>query len=777
MSNREPIQYIEIDVDTCSLTWGSYPCGARFGLSEFRTNLFLRSQELDNAYWTKDGTSIGVTNLSAPDGTTTAESLVEDSSTGPHRVYRSMSYTNGVTYTLSAFVRRQSGTRHVQLASSVAASARGTYDLDTVEAFTGTFDGGIQALSGGWFRIWLTVTATSTGSGFQTVRISDTSSNAALASYTGDGTSSLRVWGMQFEVGTNPGPYLPTTTVEVTAVSKGSEKKCFNTFATCTSTANFTKTTLTQRFIQNRITQPKGLNAYPAIEEGGISSFGSTVNLAGANERMGAFGRRATVSIKLKDFPTTDRWFDPYVDDRKSGVAQSDGIGYDPYTRGTYFGKLKQRWPYYAGKPLRIVDAYITNGAIVDARTRHYVITNIIGNNSDGSVTIEGKDVLTLAEDDKALYPAPSRGKLSADITDANGQSFSVTPAGIGAEYPASGYGLIGSEVVSFTRSSDVITLTGRGLGGTSAVDHFLDDTFQEVKSLEDTRVDDFLYDLLVNHANIDPAFIPTTDWEEEVDTWLSSLLLNTFITKPTGVTTLINELGVLGMSIWWDDVDQEIKLLANRPFFNDTLYDINDDNHIKDIKQDDLDEDRLTQIHLYSVQTDVTKGVNDKSNYDRILVIVDTDAEGANAYNDTKIREVFCRYFNQGADNILSIAGRRLLKRFNKAPAEYSILLDAKDRDITLGDVLNISSYIIQDDTGLPVSRLAQVFRKVEKKSGHEIELTAQAYRYTGQYGRIAPNSTPDFSSASDYEKGRYCFIVDNTGLNSDGTDPNTII
>lgn len=560
----------------------------------------------------------------------------------------------------------------------------------------------------------------------------------------------------------------------------GVTKKCFNTYATCPTTATraaFAKTTLTQRFIQNRITQPKGLNAYPAIEDGGISSFGSTVNLAGANERMGAFGRRATVSIKLKDFPTTDRWFDPYVDERKSGAAQLSGIGYDPYSRGTYFGKLKQRWPYYAGKPLRIIDAYIDNGTIVDARTRHYIITNIVGNNSDGSVTIEGKDVLALAEDDKALYPKPSRGKLDVDISSGVGQTFNLTPAGIGAEYPASGYGLIGSEVVAYTRSGDAITLTSRGLGGTAAVDHFLDDTFQEVKSLEDERVDDFLYDLFVNHADIDPAFIPTADWAEEVDTWLSSLRLNTFITKPTGVTTLVNELGVLGMSIWWDDVAQEIKLLANRPFFNDTLYDINDDSHIKDIKQNDMDEDRLTQVHLYSVQTDVTKAVNDKGNYDRILVIVDTEAENSNAYGDTKIREVFCRYFNQGADSILSIAGRRLLKRFNSAPVEYQILLDAKDRQIGLGDVLNISSYIIQDDTGLPVSRLAQVHRRVEKRSGHEIELSAQAYRYTGKYGRIAPNGTPNHGSATSSQKNQYVFITNNTGVHADGTSPNTII
>lgn len=559
----------------------------------------------------------------------------------------------------------------------------------------------------------------------------------------------------------------------------GIVRKCYNTYATCPNSVkpNFTKTTLTQRFTQNRINLPKGFKAYPAIEDGGVSNFGSTVNLAGADETMGAFGRRATVSIKLRDFPSTDRWFDPYVDGRIDGTAQTDEGGYNPYDRGTYFAKLKARWPYYAGKPLRIVDAYIDNGAIVDARTRHYVITNIVGPDADGAVTIEGKDILALADDKKALYPKASRGKLDADITDANGQSFNLTPAGIGAEYPASGYALIANEVVAFTRSTDTITLTDRGLGGTTSVEHFLNDTFQEVKRLEDARVDDFLYDLLVNYANVDAAFIDTVVWAEEVDTWLSSLKLNTFICKPTGVTTLINELGVLGMSIWWDDVAQEIRLLANRPFFNDTLYEISDRNNIKSIAQEDYDEDRLTQVHIYSVQTDVTKSVTDKANYDRIQVIIDTEAEGVNAYADTRIREIFCRYFNQGADSILRIVGTRLLKRFNSSPTEYVIVLDAKDRAITLGDVVNIDSYIIQDETGKNKTRLGQVFKRVEKRSGHDIEYTVQAYRYTGQYGRIAPNSTPNFPSASATQKSKYMFIVDATGLNSDGTDPNTII
>lgn len=548
-------------------------------------------------------------------------------------------------------------------------------------------------------------------------------------------------------------------------------KKCFNTFATCQDKTNFTRVTKTLKFINNRSNLPRDLIAYPVLKDNGISAFSSTVNIAGSNPRMAAFGRRATVTVALQDFVDDDVWFDKYQLQRISGVAQHSGIGYDPATVGTFFTRLKARWPYYAGRPLRVVDGYVDGGVITITKTRNFIITDMSGPDSGGGVTFEAKDVLALADDKKALAPKPSRGKLSANITNAVSQTFSVTPTGIETEYPASGYGTVGAELVSFTRSGATITLTGRGLEGTVAAAHNLGDTFQVALYIDNARVDDTIYDLLVNYAKVNPSFCPlVSKWEPEVTKWMNTVSLKTVITKPTGVAQLIGELSDLGVSIWWDEVAQEIPLLATHPVQAELITPISDTNNIKSISQEDSDEDRITQVHFYSKQSDPTKDYKDKNNYNVINVLIDTTSESVNAYNDTKVREVFCRWLNNGADSTIRSLSIRLLKRLNTPPVHYTITLDADMSTLSLTDVLELDSRIATDDTGLPVKKLIQILRKTEKKSGHEVEFETQAFFYDGKYGNIMTNGSPVYNSATDTEKRVGAFFVGSSLVFSDG-------
>lgn len=555
-------------------------------------------------------------------------------------------------------------------------------------------------------------------------------------------------------------------------------RKCFNTYATCQFKSAYVKTAKTLTFVNNRANLPKDLNAYPVLEEQGVSAFSSTVNIAGSDPRMSAFGRRATVAVKLVDFVDDDIGFDKYQTERMSGAAQSSAVGYNPVDYGTFFTRLKARWPYYAGRPLRVIDGYVDGGVITVDQTRHFIITNIVGPDSSGRVTIEGKDILALADDKKALAPKPSRGKIDRDL-DLVATTFVLTPAGIGSEYPASGVASIGSEVISYTRSSDTITITGRGIKGTVASTHSIGDSFQEALNLEAARIDDTIYNLLVNYAKVDPSFCPlTTEWAPEINRWMSSVLLDTVVTKPTGVSQLLGELADLGISIWWDDVNQEVKILANHPVGDAAITDISDRNNIKKINQEDQDEDRITQIHFYTKQSDPTKDYKDKSNYDQIQVIVDTDAEGANAYNDTKVREVFCRFLNNGADAVVRVQALRLLQRFNTPPVHYTITLDSQDRALGLTDVLRLDSRIATDDAGLPVQKLLQVYRKEETRSGHELKVSAQAFIYEGRYGYIMPNGSPVYGSATQLQKDTGAFLVNGSTLTfSDGTGPYVFI
>ena len=553
--------------------------------------------------------------------------------------------------------------------------------------------------------------------------------------------------------------------------------KCFNTFKTCQDIANFTKSVKTLKFINNRANLPKGLQAYPCLRENGITAFSSTVNIAGGNSKYNAFGRRATVDITLDDFIDSDTYLDKYQAERVSGAAQASGVGYNPKDRGTFFTRLKSRFPYYAGRPLRIIDGYIDDGVLTVVQTRHFIITDMKGPDSDGSITLSGKDVLALADDKKAVAPFTSKGKLDRDITEAVGQTFTLTPDGIGAEYSSSGWATIGSEVVAFTRSGDDITVTARAQYGTKISSHSEADTFQEAWNIQSMRVDDLLYELLTVYAKVDPTFCPkATKWEPEITTWLSGLKLDTVIAKPTGVSQLIGELAELGLSIWWDEVNQEIGLQASHPVTDEEITPISDRDNIKSISQEDNDDERITQVHFYLKQSDPTVDYKSKSNYDQINVIVDTDSESENAYDSSTIREVYCRWLNNGAQSITRLIALRLLNRFNTAPKTVTVTLDAADRGLGLTDVAKLSSYVITDETGAPKDTLMQVFQVKESKSGHEIQVSMQEFQYQGgRSGYCMPNTTTStYDTATDLERAAGNFAVDGTTLKfSDGTGP----
>jgi len=80
-------------------------------IEEQRTNSMLRSEEFSDASWTKGGATVTANSTTAPSGTTTADTLVEDTSTGQHRVYRTTSgTTNTNPYTISFFAKASTRT-------------------------------------------------------------------------------------------------------------------------------------------------------------------------------------------------------------------------------------------------------------------------------------------------------------------------------------------------------------------------------------------------------------------------------------------------------------------------------------------------------------------------------------------------------------------------------------------------------------------------------------------------------------------------------------------
>jgi hypothetical protein len=176
-------------------------------------NLLQQSEVFSNAFWVKTRSTISANTLTAPNGTLTADKLVEDTSTNTHQVLStSSSVTTGSNYVSSIYAK--AGERNwVLVVYFDGATVRGRYfDLSNGTGganWPGTpVTNSITSVGDGWYRITLSYTATST-----TNILGIYLANAdGSASYTGNGTSGIFIWGAQLNEGTSALPYQATET-------------------------------------------------------------------------------------------------------------------------------------------------------------------------------------------------------------------------------------------------------------------------------------------------------------------------------------------------------------------------------------------------------------------------------------------------------------------------------------------------------------------------------------------------------------------------------------
>jgi hypothetical protein len=181
-----------------------------------RTNGWTKSQEFDDAAWTKEGVSITANATTAPDGTLTADKLVEDSAVGtPHGIYRgtpAMTASTNQAYTISAKAAERSW---IELITNDSTVRRSWFNLAT--GAWGVRDSGhtarATALGSGWYRLEINWTSASTAC----IAYARATTGDGVTEHTGDGTSGLYLWGAQFEADASfATSYIPTTTVPVT---------------------------------------------------------------------------------------------------------------------------------------------------------------------------------------------------------------------------------------------------------------------------------------------------------------------------------------------------------------------------------------------------------------------------------------------------------------------------------------------------------------------------------------------------------------------------------
>lgn len=182
-------------------------------------NLLVRSQEFDNvSWWVQNAISITANSTTAPDNTTTAETVIENSTLDAHVPYQNSTLALTTVYTLSVFMKANTRNFGMVRVGGGAFAAGPAIKVDLTNGTVTNIDGTVisssaTSVGNGWYRCILTFTSGSFAGHTPQFGPHD---NGSTVTYTGNGTGSVYAWGAQLEQRSSVTAYTPTTTQAIT---------------------------------------------------------------------------------------------------------------------------------------------------------------------------------------------------------------------------------------------------------------------------------------------------------------------------------------------------------------------------------------------------------------------------------------------------------------------------------------------------------------------------------------------------------------------------------
>lgn len=288
-------------------------------IEEQRTNLLVRSEELDNASWTKAESSVSANAAVSPGGSVTADKLIASTVATTHLTTQSPTVVSGTTYTFS--VHLKAAEYGAALVGFVGSSGFGTTSSIVVNLATGAISAGTGTLlsssavstGNGWWRVAVSLAASASAAGSVYVAVINGTTFADRLN-AGDGTSGIYVWGAQLEAGAFATSYIPTVASQVTRAADNASMigANFSSWYNATEGTLYADVVIGQdndgsRFFAN-IDDGTNSNAID-IRSGSITTIGGIVssggtqqaNMASTAPAIGATAKNA-VAYKINDF-------------------------------------------------------------------------------------------------------------------------------------------------------------------------------------------------------------------------------------------------------------------------------------------------------------------------------------------------------------------------------------------------------------------------------------------------------------------------------------------
>lgn len=207
-----------VSVQSCRRVPGTHyiqPTSASRAVVSARVNLLTASEQFDDAAWTKGNSTVTANATTAPNGTTTADKLVEDTANSTHQVSQIFSGgVAGATYVFSVDLKASERTSAVVIITDNATGdGRVVVDLSAGTVAAPSVSGNwsspvatISASGNGWYRVKLTLTK-SAGGNASVVGVVALYNGSAT--YIGNGTSGAFIWGADLRTADDAAKPLP----------------------------------------------------------------------------------------------------------------------------------------------------------------------------------------------------------------------------------------------------------------------------------------------------------------------------------------------------------------------------------------------------------------------------------------------------------------------------------------------------------------------------------------------------------------------------------------
>ena len=547
------------------------------------------------------------------------------------------------------------------------------------------------------------------------------------------------------------------------SLSADNPAKCFNmpqvlradgVRTGCQDPANYDAGVHTIRFATSLAGLPRDKGIIPTLQTdpaGGAAE----ITIAPTDDYKGILGRRETMRLTIADAVDNDTGLDPYQSERLSGAALFSGVGYDPETRGTYWGRLLRRWPYWYHADARIRRGYVGDDWD-DHTVERFVIQSVNGPGAGKVVTVELYDELAKVTDDQLLPPVTD-GALQSDL--GTGMvDVTLVPEGIGSLYDASGRVRINDEIMTYTRVGDVLTLTARGVDGSQVASHSEGDGVQLCVRYEDLRLDDAWYAIL-DAAGVSSARIDSTGFTAEIDTWSPEVRVNRTLSEPEPVREVAGSLlRSFGFYAWWDRTAGLIRQRLNRPVEPGETVPILDgerDFIAGNFKRTILEKQRYTDVAYFHGLPDMTADPNASASYARASVARFGELSEADAYGEERLLVLRNPWLGRlGGDTVALTTAYRMLTRFASAPVQIERLVDRSTAaGLAMGDPVDVTLYTEQDDDGSTPQRRYQLVRD-QRQPGERNAVTLVSYGLADAFGFITEDTAPDYGSATAEER-----------------------